>query len=162
MSEMYSKIKSQSENSSAKIAFLVSDIAKRHLVAVLNERVHQFDERLITFPMGIIFHRNNFLYRLTEEVMEKVIPAGIPQYLFEFHQWMAIRRKITINSVKGPRVLTLGDLNFGFEIWLSACGMACVGYVMEILRFKARKILRKLIGLTLFVLTLHQRLRRFH
>ena len=46
------------------------------------------DERLCTMPVGVITVKSNFLFELIEDVMQRIIPMGIPMHLFEFDRWV--------------------------------------------------------------------------
>jgi hypothetical protein len=81
--------------------------------------------------------RNHFLFAATEEVMQKFIPMGIIQHSYELHNWICLR-PIIEPEVNDPKVLTLDDLEFGFILWLTACGLSIFGFLCEILLFRTR------------------------
>lgn len=60
-------------------------------------------------------------------------------------------------------MLSIDDLNFGFIVWLIACGVSIIGFVAEILvkilNVNGNILLRKVIGILLFVRLLRWRVR---
>ena len=102
--------------------------------------------------------RNSFIYDILNQVLEKIIPAGIPQYLVKYHESNMYKEYVPIVD-NSPRVLTVDDLEYGFVLWLGACGISVVGFLLEFIWFKLRKVLRIMIGLWLFLKVLKMRLR---
>lgn len=77
--------------------------------------------------------KNSILYPLFDEVMRKLIPSGIPQYLPEFHFFLQGNNDWTMP--KRPRILNLDDLSFLFILWISACGCSLIIFAAEIYRY---------------------------
>ena len=81
------------------------------------------------------------MFYLTEEVTQILVQAGIPQHLREYvYEYHFYKKKET----KVPQVFAFQDLEFGFEIWLGACGIATVVFIAEVLLNQ----LNNFIGLT--------------
>jgi hypothetical protein len=118
------------------------------------------EQGLFTIQNGFATYRNHFMFDLTEHLMQRFIPMGIAQHIFDFNHWLIFRQYIEIES-KEPQVLVMNDLGFGFVIWLIACGISTVGYFAEILKFKMRKPARTGIGLCLFLMLLHEQMQRY-
>jgi hypothetical protein len=76
--------------------------------------------------------------------MQRLIPMGIAQYMLEFHTWMHFRTDINKPSNE-PNVLTIDDLDFGFQIWLGTCGISVIAFIVEIFIFGVKKIIEKFI-----------------
>jgi hypothetical protein len=134
-------------NSSAKLAFFIEDIQYssfnalcRGAALTLKNFTHH------TYVAGLFTSQNSFIFYPINKILEKIIPAGIPQHLYDLHLLMMFKKyEPVLNS--GPKVLTVDDLSFGFVLWLGACGISVAGFVFEILMFQMRKVLRTLIGL---------------
>jgi len=106
--------------------------------------VKNFQMNAVPCTFGMVKH--SILYPYFEEIMDKLIPSGIPQYLPDFHALLMYGNYETINE-KMPKVLTLNDLSFGFILWMIACGMSMIGFVGEILIFYLSRILKNIVGL---------------
>jgi hypothetical protein len=67
-------------------------------------------------------------------VIKWSIPAGIPQYWAEYHDWYKyIRNHTYYEEESGPKVFALENLSFGFNVWLVACGLSLIGFLLEFL-----------------------------
>jgi len=103
--------------------------------------------------------RNSFIYDVLNEVLEKLVPAGIPQHLDMFHTEMLFKAYKPFVD-KSPKVLKITDLSFGFVLWLCACGFSASSFLCEMLILKFRKRLRSCIGLWMLWTLLKWRLRK--
>ena len=135
------------DKTEAKLAFFFEDIQYKTFSGMCKGaaiKLKNFD--LIPATAILATFGSSFIHEALTEILNKIIPAGIPQYLYEFHTEMVFKKYEPIVD-KRPKVLTIHDLTFGFVLWLAACGISITGFLLEILRLKLRKILRKLIGL---------------
>jgi hypothetical protein len=98
-------------------------------------KLFELHENLISFPVGFSSTTNNPLLPLIDKVLGRLNSAGIFQYIKKlyFEETMAKASNEVLNHTK---VLTLGDLSFGFVIWLGACILSALGYVLEALYFE--------------------------
>lgn len=103
--------------------------------------------------------KNSFIYGILNEVLEKLVPAGIPQYLDMFHTEMLFKAYRPFVD-RSPKALKITDLSFGFVLWLCACGLSTSGFLAEKLIFKSKKYLRIYIGLWMLWILLKWRLRK--
>ena len=114
--------------------------------------------RTDTTLTALLMQRNSFISELINDILEKTIPFGIPQYLMDSHHSMLFKhyeKKI----VKDPKVLKVDDLSFGFVLWLGACGISFCGFILEIVMFKVRKWMRTVVGIWMVLRILFMRLR---
>jgi hypothetical protein len=120
---------------------------------------------LIKLQMGMAVPVNNIMFQLAEDVLQHTIPTGIPQYMQKFHQDLLLKIDPIIED-EGPKVLTMKDLSFGFNIILVTLGVSCVVFVLEVIKFqlkiKIRRLVREFIGKLLVLLNVSQWLRRYH
>ncbi|KAL7013033.1 hypothetical protein ACKWTF_015163 [Chironomus riparius] len=79
---------------------------------------------------GLGMARNSFLWPIFDDVINKLIPSGILQYLLELYAYF-MYEKYDWSPKKYPKVLTFDDLSFGFVLWLTACGMSVLGFLIE-------------------------------
>ncbi|KAL7011989.1 hypothetical protein ACKWTF_014553 [Chironomus riparius] len=89
---------------------------------------------------------NSFLYKTLNEILEQMIPAGIPQYLVKYHEENLFGTFVPLVA-SGPSVLTIEDLTHGFVLWFGACGVSFVSFLLELMCLRASVWLRKLIKL---------------
>lgn len=159
-SELQADYHSYLRNDSIKYAIFMEEEIARILEFEANVRSSHLKERLLVVQLGIGTFLNHFLFQLLEEVMQGLITGGIAQRTWEFYKEIYL----TLPSIppKAPKILTLEDLNFGFFIWLAACGISSLVFFCEIL-VKIYEILKvkvkQLIGVFLFMRILKNLLR---
>ncbi|XP_070508928.1 uncharacterized protein [Chironomus tepperi] len=132
---------------SSKLAFFFEDIQ----YSSLNSFCQGSAIKLKKFRNDVVLssfltYRNSFIYDILKEILEKIIPAGIPQYLVEYHMEQVYKKYEPIENNE-PKVLTVDDLTFGFVVWLGSCGIAVLGFIYEILRFNVNKVVNGFAGL---------------
>lgn len=94
--------------------------------------------------------RNSILSESLNEVLEKLGPSGIIQYLINFDSWVTYRN-FKSAAAKVPRVLTLNDLSFGFVLWLVACLISVIGFAVEVTEYNIKIMLQNVIGIGIFL-----------
>jgi hypothetical protein len=99
-----------------------------------------------TSPAAVYTTHSSFIYRHLNSILEKIIPAGIPHYLYDYYSLMLFK-KFQPFVDKSPRILTVNDLSFGFVLWLCACSVSTAAFLMETVSFKIRKLVHELFGL---------------
>lgn len=117
-------------NSSKKIAFFVPHTAASEYDFECKAFGHRLDQILYSTHIGFAVHKNNFIFKLLQNVTQQLIPAGIPQYLAKFFEWSIFKSHTEI-IVKSPSVLTLSDLKFGFILWMYSCGVTILVFAYE-------------------------------
>lgn len=82
----------------------------------------------------------NCMSNFVNDVFARLIEAGIPQLynrrlfdLFPHHF-----------EDEDPKVFTVADLSFGFEIWLIACGISTCAFLLEVLTFWVRELMGRI------------------
>ncbi|CAG9807144.1 unnamed protein product [Chironomus riparius] len=99
---------------------------------------------------GLGMVRNSILYPIFDKVMNKLVPSGIPLYLFKYYKEFlyGVYQESKENM---PKILTFDDLEFGFIMWLTACGISLAAFATEILRYKTLKFIEIYVGLIVLV-----------
>jgi hypothetical protein len=90
------------------------------------------DEIVVESQGGMGVQRNHYLYFHIQALMERLVEAGIMQMWYAYHKWEYYRPWV-IEELKIPQVLTIQGLSFGFIIWLCACGVSTIVFVLEII-----------------------------
>lgn len=101
---------------------------------------------MTALPGGIGMLRNSILYPIFDDVMRKLVPSGIPQYLPVFYSNLMFGTFKDIDE-KMPKVFMFNDLAFGFILWLFTCGISIMTFLGEVLGPKIRQMIGKYIGL---------------
>lgn len=129
---------SQIDNSSAKLAFYSSldtinifDLRYKRSPKILKEI-------LFRRQSGFAFRRNNFMYPLTEIVLQRIIPTGVMKFISEYGYWLSVRTDPAEDD-GGPSILVFDDLSFGFVLWLGACGISTCAFLLEVISKVTRK-----------------------
>lgn len=99
---------------------------------------------------------NSIMISLLTSAFDKIIPSGILQHLSEHHSWI-MDKKFEATADTGPRIFTFDDLSFGFAVWLGACGISLVGFIMEILVDRLMRSFGSVFGLIVVLTFLNSR-----
>jgi hypothetical protein len=92
-------------------------------------------EKFITYPVSIGTVNSNFLTQFVKETFSRLLQNGIVQHFLEQEENIYTRN---VKEPSKPKVFTLEDLAFGFEIWLISCGISTFVFVVEIFVFWVR------------------------
>ena len=130
-------------NSSAKLAFYVDPVFYKTASSICRGSLIQVKNVRMNVIQGLISFRTLDVLEISLiDVMKQLVTAGIPQYFDSYYSDNFLGRYEEIKE-KTPKVLTLDDLLFGFNLWLCACGFSTIGFVIEILFYIFYKILKK-------------------
>lgn len=102
--------------------------------------------------------RNHFLFTVTSDIVERLIPMGIIQHSFDINNWI-INRPYESSHVKELVIVTLRDLDFAFLIWIFSCCLSICGFLIEFLLFRIEKLVDNMIIRFLIVRDIYSRLR---
>jgi len=121
----------QSQNSSAKMALCVDEFSC-NFIEFGEKRNHDWNQLedvvLYTTYEVFMFHNFAFYFRMLKNVIDNLIPTGIMNHLIETHY----TRKWKFEKFEdGPKVLSLDDLIFGFNIWLGCCLISFISFILE-------------------------------
>lgn len=142
----------------AKLAFFLEYVQYVMLNSICKGAAIQLKNFRTNSQLSVLFTiKNSFLYQILNQMLEKIVPAGIPQYLVEFHEFN-LYGKFVPSIVNGPTVLTVEDLAHGFVLWLGACGVSCVGFLLELIWFYVVIYVRHLLGLLILLTFLKRKL----
>lgn len=134
---IYERIK---HNQSLKAAIYVTEETLNILTTQKEYSWPKLKEEIYSQPVGIGFKLNNFFYFVTDEIIQKLLPTGILEQSYKFHFEYLYKDKDPI--VFMPQVLTFDDLSQGFFIWLSACGISVIAFIIEIILNAFNKLRR--------------------
>lgn len=141
--------------SSSKVAIAVTKKDFRILKTTLKHAPKLLKQETYTYMFGIGVYKHNFMFKLTYEVMEKLIQTGIHRYFMKYIMDYYFYDRI---EERGPQVFSIDDLHFGFVIWLAACGVAVGAFGCEVLWYYLNKWIRalmvKIVMLKLLILRL--------
>lgn len=147
-------------NPSKKLAFFISSIFYDAANSICKGSLNQVKNfNSISFPGILSFNSSTSLEITLMEVMRRIVPTGIPQYFCEYY-YNAFSRKYVEIKEKLPRVLTVADLLFGFNLWLCACGISIIGFVFEILKHAVSSNIRNCVVLAFLSNFINNKLQR--
>lgn len=146
-------------DSSEKIAFY----ADENNLIILNDLCNceniQLNEVLFRYPMGLELRDGAYIFEIVEETLQLIIPFGIPQHSVELHKWKW-HRKFDAEP-KRPQVFTLDSLLFGFVLWLIACEISILWFLIELIKMETLKQSKSLVGLVLLIRLIKSRLNTY-
>jgi hypothetical protein len=152
---------SQLHNASAKFAFQMSTVKmiRHEAMCQTGGLVLANEMRSEAASMG--FDKHNIMNELLAEVMLRLVASGIPEYLYVASLWKC-------NDHFEPpedellRIFSMGDLEYGFALWLGACAVSTLVFFGEVLNVKSRRFVANLAGLVEFLSAIVELTRRYH
>jgi hypothetical protein len=78
------------------------------------------------------------------DVLEKLIPAGIPQYLMKYHSDIFELQAAYNEGIGIFKILSLSDYMVVFTSWICGCVLAAITLLFEERGYLARKTLKKI------------------
>jgi hypothetical protein len=151
-------------NTTAKAAFFMSkDLENSFFSQCKKTSLHKIIPELFhTVPIVVELQKECILYELLNDVMRQAIAAGIPQHFWKNEQEVMfnVRPKLRITE-DNRRILSLYDLEYGFVVWLIACGISTAVFVVEFVGPKLMKV-RDSVGIIYFIRLLKTRLAQFY
>ena len=131
---------------SANIAIAIDLDSYRLLKSIFGNIPRKVSSDLFNIVKSFGVNMNNHAYWLLEKTMRKLVPAGIPQYIrktvYDF-----LSKFAQSPTAKGPKVFSFKDLKFGFVIWLIAISIALAVFIIEIVLFYGKVILKSSVGI---------------
>ena len=126
---------------SSKAAITVTKSEHKTLKAIEMKVPKLMKQSIVLYPFAPCAYRNNFIYKLMDATLSRLIEAGIPQYQFRY--LMNFEFKPLIEPPKAPRTFSFSDLEFGFVTWSIACGISIGVFTAEILWFLGSRLVLK-------------------
>jgi hypothetical protein len=142
---------------SSKIAIAISKSDHHNMRSFRSDIPTTLKGSLELEPLGICTMRNNFGFGLLNKTMTELVQGGILQHFLKYIKEYEFRP--IPEEDPGPKVLSVGDLEFGFITWLIACGICVLAFLMEILWWFLKRKFRELVGLYLLLKLLQNRQR---
>ncbi|KAL7012313.1 hypothetical protein ACKWTF_014762 [Chironomus riparius] len=128
----YSNIfKTQSQNSSARIAMTMQSMMLDHYESVTGDAKFWLqipDTSVQVSQIGFSMFANNFFLQGLNQVTEQLVASGIMCKIVE--EVMGSKRKFVKTSE--PQTLSIENLGFGFIIWISFCGYCVLIFMLEL------------------------------
>ncbi|CAG9801202.1 unnamed protein product [Chironomus riparius] len=123
----------QYENSSIKMALTVDEFYLNYLDLKMKKRTHNWNKLknvIYTSHDVFMFLGFTFYFRMFDKIINDLIPTGIMNHLIEnFYT----RKLKFFPTEENPKILSLDDLAFGFNIWLCACLISVFEFLFEII-----------------------------
>lgn len=145
-------------NSSLKAAILTSDADYKVIRAGRTNVPKVMIQKITNDPVGVCTLRNNYAFKLVEGTMSNLIQGGISQYMIDYLYNFEV--KPLVDPPREPSVFSLSDLEFGFVVWLIACGISTAAFTVELLWYFLSVKLKDLIVLIVFLRRL-KRIRKY-
>jgi len=95
-------------------------------------------EDLYSYMTGYVTERNHFLYELADETIQKLVTGGVLEHgfnIFNYADILAYKVFHHLDYVKESNVLTLEDFSYGFTLWIIACLICILAFLMELTTF---------------------------
>lgn len=140
--EFYRIYQTQSQNASAKTSLLITDLFQSYAEYTKQQSdnwIKLKDVMHVTHG-GIVAKPNSFYFEMIEKTVHSLIDTGVMNYLIENH----IGRKLTFRKPENePKVLSINDLLFGFNIWLGFCVLSVICFFVEYLCWPGNRLKMK-------------------
>jgi hypothetical protein len=125
-------------NNSMKLAILMTDQQRFAFSSRFGVSSLLLKREKSTKMLSVVMKRNCVLFAAVSDAMEKLVPSGIPQQLFGHGMWMVYREHKKDAKIE-PTILSFDNLEFGFVVWLGACGISVLEFLVEIFVVEVRK-----------------------
>jgi hypothetical protein len=152
---------SQLHNASAKLAFHMTTVKMIRHEAMCQTGGLVLANELLIEPATIGFDKHSIMNDLLADVMLRLVASGIPGYLFVAGRWKCYDHFEPPDDPL-PRVFSMGDLEYGFALWLGACAVSSLVFFGEVLNVKSRRFVANLAGLIEFLSAIVELTRRYH
>ena len=92
-------------------------------------------------------NRLSIVHEMLNEILRKLTPSGISQYLLTYHASIVYGTDEIIKE-RTLEILSIDDLKFVFFLWIFGCGTAAITLGLEIFRVcQLRKVLKMILWL---------------
>jgi hypothetical protein len=145
------------KNASAKFAFYADNDTVSELNILCQCSNLLLQESLLTRQVRLALSKDNIIYDLIENTLQRILAAGIPQHSAEYHKWVLYRRNAA-DEIDEPKPFVLDDVFFAIALWLITLEASIVVFFGEVLWVRGRKCGREFLGLILFMVLLNRRL----
>jgi hypothetical protein len=115
-------------------------------------------ERLLSAPVGIRFYKNHFLYHFMDVGIQNMLSGGIIDQSTVYHRGIC-SEPLYVDPWE-PYVFKIGDLLFGFYIWLAACLVSSSIMALEWSWFHGKRTMIKVVNNSLGLYVILARLGR--
>jgi hypothetical protein len=136
-------LKTQSQNSSAKIALCVDELFQNHIESITQQNLgwYQLENTVMYTAHDVFaFHGQSIYLKMMTKLIDRMISAGIMNYLIENHY----TKKSKFGQFNiAPKTLNLTDFQVCFNIWMGCCALSILVFIIEQLsRLKKTSIAR--------------------
>jgi hypothetical protein len=99
-------------------------------------------KKFLSHPVGVAMDFNQPIFEAIKYVVNCLHTGGLIQHAMknDFDDKYSVPEP----EIQGLKVLCYDDLNYGFIIWLAACGISTIVFMCEIIIFSMRKLIKKL------------------
>lgn len=128
--DFYEKFETQSLNATAKLCLCVDELFQNELELrrARNYFWNQLTKPLYTSHEAVGLYQDSFAFRMFKKTVDRLIDTGVMSHLSNEHY---TRKHSYYRVLNGPKVLSLGDVGFGFNIWLGFCIFSFLIFVIE-------------------------------
>lgn len=85
------------------------------------------EEKLLSNHVGFSFSKNSLMFDAVNKKIVRLVESGLAALYVN-----KLTYKSKIEDDEGPKVLTIGQLSAGFEIWLTCLFIALLCFITEI------------------------------
>ena len=95
-------------------------------------------EDLYSYRTGYTTERNHFLHELADEIIQKLVTGGIIEYSIKYYIFadqLTFKVYHRLDFFNESKVLTMNDFSYGFTLWIVACLICIVVFLLEFTTF---------------------------
>jgi hypothetical protein len=149
------------DGKTSKLAFVIDEMDHRQMNTTFKKSLATMKGEMLTRMVFLHISKRNIFVRQFDQVIESWVPAGIPQYLFDLGYTVVFPR-LDEEESENLRVFSMGDLEYGFVIWLALLPIPIIAFICELCSLEFKRMRRKLVGLIEFLLLLRARMSVYH
>lgn len=95
-------------------------------------------EDLLTQLSGYFMEKNNYLFELTDEIIQDLITGGIIQHsidMYSHRDLSMFKIKHHLDYIDESMILTMDDFSYGFTLWIITCLVCVFVFLLELTTF---------------------------
>jgi len=93
-------------------------------------------------PLVVSTDTSSSIHFVVNDVLQKLIPSGIPQYKINYHMDFFASQTLIVKRSGDLKILSINDLYFMFILWINCCGISVVVLFIEMRGCLFRKIIK--------------------
>lgn len=136
--DIIKKVVDVREKFDEKVAFLSTFSSNQRQLKTFPKSYVLLKENLYSYMTGYAIERNHFLYELVDEIVQRLVTGGVLEYSIQYYLYadlLSFNVYHHLDYLEESKVLTVKDLSYGFTLWIAACFLSYLVFLLELTTF---------------------------